>query len=240
MWGWSQRSMRPVHGSACAPILAVLFCIPCCAQPLYLSDNFYRTPIVLDRDGVDPVLKYVSVGQGSSWGPFKTPEGQQHHPACSTGSFAHSTYYCPVLERSQPAPLSINVSLCFRSLSISFTRAQGIPKFMMGFGRGKGWESGVAGLDWAAFSIQRGREQGLPDYNSLREAYGLRQKPYVACFLYGAEPVLVCMRARKLLGESDGGGGSSTYGVCDDLWSWDWVGIGFASSTGWFCFGSRC
>jgi peroxidase len=38
---------------------------------------------------------------------------------------------------------------------------------------------GVAGLDWAAFSIQRGREQGLPDYNSLREAYGLRRRPYV-------------------------------------------------------------
>jgi hypothetical protein len=28
-----------------------------------------------------------------------------------------------------------------RSHSISFTRAQGIPKYKIGFGRGKGWES---------------------------------------------------------------------------------------------------
>jgi hypothetical protein len=30
-----------------------------------------------------------------------------------------------------------------RSHSISFTRAQGIPKYKIGFGRGKGWESFV-------------------------------------------------------------------------------------------------
>jgi hypothetical protein len=32
-------------------------------------------------------------------------------------------------------------SLIHRSHSISFTRAQGIPKYKIGFGRGKGWES---------------------------------------------------------------------------------------------------
>ncbi len=33
------------------------------------------------------------------------------------------------------------VFLIRRSHSISFTRAQGIPKYKIGFGRGKGWES---------------------------------------------------------------------------------------------------
>jgi hypothetical protein len=32
-------------------------------------------------------------------------------------------------------------SLIHRSHSISFARAQGIPKYKIGFGRGKGWES---------------------------------------------------------------------------------------------------
>ncbi len=32
-------------------------------------------------------------------------------------------------------------SLTHRSHSISFTRAQGIPKYKIGFGEGEGWES---------------------------------------------------------------------------------------------------
>ncbi len=68
-----------------------------------------------------------------------------------------------------------------RALEVDVFVSEGLRSFMFPYN-----ESGVAGLDWAAFSIQRGREQGLPDYNSLQEAYGLRQKPYVACFLYGA------------------------------------------------------
>jgi hypothetical protein len=40
-------------------------------------------------------------------------------------------------------------SLIRRSHSISFTRAQGIPKYKIGFGRGKGWESwgAIGGLE---------------------------------------------------------------------------------------------
>jgi hypothetical protein len=50
-------------------------------------------------------------------------------------------------EEGQPAvedhnnSMQDNIFLIRRSHSTSFTRAQGIPKFMMGFGRGKGWES---------------------------------------------------------------------------------------------------
>jgi len=44
--------------------------------------------------------------------------------------------------------LVLFVFLIRRSHSISFTRAQGIPKYKIGFGRGKGWESRGKYLAW--------------------------------------------------------------------------------------------
>lgn len=31
------------------------------AQSLALKDTFYRTPVLLERNGIEPVLKYVTV-----------------------------------------------------------------------------------------------------------------------------------------------------------------------------------
>ena len=42
-------------------------------------------------------------------------------------------------------------------------------------------KSGV-GLDLAAINIQRGRETGIPDYNTVRAALGLKRKISIMCF----------------------------------------------------------
>jgi acetoin utilization deacetylase AcuC-like enzyme len=47
----------------------------------------------------------------------------------------------PLLLRSVSHPALVYFCPIHRFPSISFTRAQGIPKYKQGFGRGKGWES---------------------------------------------------------------------------------------------------
>ncbi len=44
-------------------------------------------------------------------------------------------------ELAPRVPMCVYFFLIRRSHSISFTRAQGTPKYKIGFGRGKGWES---------------------------------------------------------------------------------------------------
>jgi hypothetical protein len=56
------------------------------------------------------------------------------------GGQEHTLRECRAVARSLYLDTYV-FCLIHRSLSISFTRAQDIPKFMMGFGRGKGWES---------------------------------------------------------------------------------------------------
>jgi hypothetical protein len=41
-------------------------------------------------------------------------------------------------------------------------------------------DSTPTSLDFAAMAIQQGRDRGLPDYNTMREAYGLRKHTYVS------------------------------------------------------------
>jgi hypothetical protein len=40
--------------------MCTLVCaLPHSRQPLLLKDNFFHTPLLLERNGIEPVLKYV-------------------------------------------------------------------------------------------------------------------------------------------------------------------------------------
>jgi hypothetical protein len=56
---------------------------------------------------------------------------------------------------------------------------------------------GAGGLDLASLNIQRGRDHGLPDFNTLRQAYGL---PAARTF---ADVTAVADRQRALAGQYD-------------------------------------
>ncbi len=53
---WIGRWVRLLHASMlCAP--ARVCAHVCALQPLFLKDNFFQTPLLLERGGIEPVVK---------------------------------------------------------------------------------------------------------------------------------------------------------------------------------------
>ena len=59
--------MNPFRGEPPHYIIPSRVCVMCVPvrplplsrQPLLLKDNFFHTPLLLERNGIEPVLKYV-------------------------------------------------------------------------------------------------------------------------------------------------------------------------------------